>query len=86
MEEILADTSQASDAERHLASFTALDRDEWADFREKYTSTGVNKHLMDMIDTAAFFLVLETETRHYGNVSQIVRELSIIRIPICLCN
>eukprot|EP00800_Vazella_pourtalesii_P014939 TRINITY_DN3916_c0_g2_i2.p3 TRINITY_DN3916_c0_g2~~TRINITY_DN3916_c0_g2_i2.p3 ORF type:complete len:220 (-),score=55.47 TRINITY_DN3916_c0_g2_i2:1159-1818(-) len=68
MEEILADTRQASDAERHLASFTALDRDEWAEFREKYTSTGVNKQLMDTIDTAAFFLVLESEIRHYGNL------------------
>ncbi|KAI6658009.1 Carnitine O-palmitoyltransferase 1, liver isoform-like isoform X2 [Oopsacas minuta] len=68
MEEILSDTTPASDAEKHLASFTALDRDEWADFREKYATTGANKRYMDMIDTAAFFLVLDTETKHYGNL------------------
>ena len=66
---ILADTNLAKDAEIHLPAFTALDRDDWADFREKHTSFGINKASMDIIDTAAFIVILDTESRDYGDVS-----------------
>ena len=77
-EEILSDTHVAKDSERHLPAFTALDRDDWADFREKHTSTGINKRSMDAIDTAAFVVILDTESRHYGNVSSAIETLNYI--------
>ena len=69
-EEILSEENVASDADRFLPAFTALDRDEWAEFRDKYTATGLNKRTMDIIDTAAFFVVLDNESQGYGEVSK----------------
>ena len=65
---ILADNSPVSEAEAMLPSFTAGDREVWANFRDKYLSSGQNKENMRYIEECAFIVVLDPEERYLGEV------------------
>ncbi|XP_060933026.1 carnitine O-palmitoyltransferase 1, liver isoform isoform X1 [Limanda limanda] len=65
MERILADTSEPQEGEERLAALTAGERTPWANTREAFFSRGKNKHSLDAIEKAAFFVTLdETEQRY----------------------
>lgn len=51
----------ASHAETYLASLTAWNRTKWAEVRDEHFSSGVNKHSLDVIESAAFVLILNDE-------------------------
>ncbi len=53
------DTTEPDEGERHLAVMTASNRTTWAETRNKYFSRGVNKASLDVIEKAAFVLVLD---------------------------
>ena len=65
---ILADNSAVTEAEQKLPAFTAGDRDEWADFKEKHLSTGQNKENMEFIEKCAFVIILDPDERFLGKV------------------
>ena len=67
---ILADNSPVSEAERMLPSFTAGDREVWANFRAKYLSSGQNKENIHYIDDSAFIVVLDPEEKYLGKVTK----------------
>jgi carnitine O-palmitoyltransferase 1 len=50
-----------SDAQRHLPALTAANRTHWADTREKYLSTGLNRESLHVVESALVFLVLDEE-------------------------
>ena len=52
----------ASIHERGIAAFTAQGRISWAESREKYFSTGRNKLSLEMIESAVFVVVLDSDT------------------------
>lgn len=56
---ILDDPVEPSEGESHLAVMTAANRTTWAETRQKYFSKGVNKSSLDVIEKAAFVLVLD---------------------------
>jgi hypothetical protein len=69
-ERILQDTSSTpSKGEEKLAALTAWERVHWAKTRTEFFSKGVNKSSLDLIEKAAFVLVLDDEEYHYDPVS-----------------
>ncbi|KAI6650849.1 Carnitine O-palmitoyltransferase 1, liver isoform-like [Oopsacas minuta] len=71
---ILADDSPVRDADKMLPSFTAGDREVWADFREKYLSNGQNRKNMRYIDECAFVIVLDPEERYIGKIPTFIMD------------
>lgn len=65
IEKILQSTETSTHAESHLASLTAWNRTKWAEARENYFATGVNKTSLEVIESAAFVLVLDEEPFMY---------------------
>ncbi|XP_043256617.1 carnitine O-palmitoyltransferase 1, liver isoform isoform X3 [Colletes gigas] len=59
MQQILDDKSEPSDGEVKLAALTAGERTAWANARETYFAKGVNKASLDLIERAAFVVVLD---------------------------
>ncbi|XP_076640143.1 carnitine O-palmitoyltransferase whd isoform X1 [Colletes latitarsis] len=59
MQQILDDKSEPSDGEVKLAALTAGERTAWANARETYFAKGVNKASLDLIEKAAFVVVLD---------------------------
>ena len=45
-----------------MGAFTASDRTTWAEARNKYFNKGLNKESLDVIEKAAFVLVLDEES------------------------
>ncbi|XP_076172764.1 carnitine O-palmitoyltransferase whd isoform X2 [Ptiloglossa arizonensis] len=59
MQQILDDKSEPSDGEEKLAALTAGERPAWANAREEYFAKGVNKASLDLVEKAAFVVVLD---------------------------
>lgn len=55
---IVRSNNESSHAEKYLASLTAWNRTKWAETRNKYFSSGVNKTSLECIESSAFFLNL----------------------------
>ncbi|XP_037036694.1 carnitine O-palmitoyltransferase 1, liver isoform-like [Bradysia coprophila] len=56
----------ASKGEKYLGSLTAWDRTNWAIARETYFSTGINKASLQVVESAAMFLVLHDKPFEFG--------------------
>ncbi|CAG9802922.1 unnamed protein product [Chironomus riparius] len=65
-QEILELKPTASETEENLASLTAWNRTKWAEVRDKFFSSGINKNSLDAIETAAFVLSLDDEPYNYN--------------------
>ncbi|RWS22607.1 carnitine O-palmitoyltransferase 1: liver isoform-like protein, partial [Leptotrombidium deliense] len=59
LDKVVADESLALPGEEHLGALTATDRVTWAKVRQEYFAKGINKISLDIIEKAAFVLVLE---------------------------
>ncbi|XP_078041782.1 carnitine O-palmitoyltransferase whd isoform X2 [Augochlora pura] len=59
MQQILDDTSEPLVGEEKLAALTAGERTAWAIAREEYFAKGTNKISLDLIEKAAFIVVLD---------------------------
>ncbi|KAI4878105.1 hypothetical protein NFI96_027895, partial [Prochilodus magdalenae] len=65
MERIIADTSEPQPGEEKLAALTAGNRVPWACARDAYLRQGKNRHSLDAVEKAAFFVTLDdTEQGH----------------------
>ena len=68
---ILDDPTEVSDeAEAKLAVMTASERTTWANLREARFRHGINKASLDIIESAAFVLVLDDMEYNYDEVGQ----------------
>ena len=56
---ILNDPSTSDEGEAHLGALTASDRGTWAETRNRFFQSGLNKASLDVIEKAAFILVLD---------------------------
>ena len=70
LDEIVRDTTEPDFGEEHLAALTAGERTSWANTRETYFSTGINRTSLDAIEKAAFVLILDDEEYEVGIVSR----------------
>lgn len=61
LEWIVNSKEVASHAETYLASLTAWNRTKWAEVRDEYFSSGINKNSLEAIESAAFMLILNDE-------------------------
>ncbi|KAG5684908.1 hypothetical protein PVAND_014118 [Polypedilum vanderplanki] len=61
IEEILQLKPTTSSTEKHLPSLTAWNRTKWAEVRDKFFSTGINKESLEAIESAAFIIALDDE-------------------------
>ncbi|CAF0838513.1 unnamed protein product [Adineta ricciae] len=66
LDEILRDTTLPDNGEEHLAALTAGERPLWADARQKYFRSGVNRYSLEAIEKAAFVLILDDEDFEIG--------------------
>jgi len=74
---ILDDPTEVSDeAEAKLAVMTASERTTWANLREARFRHGINKTSLDIIEGAAFVLVLDDMEYNYDEVRQFLRQLN----------
>lgn len=48
--------------EEHLPAMTAANRDAWADFRDRFMSSGVTRASLEAIERSAFFVTLSDES------------------------
>lgn len=62
IKKILENEDKAHSGEEILPVLTATDRPVWAEARKKYFSDGVNKESLDLVEKAAFFVVLEDDS------------------------
>ncbi|XP_055951859.1 carnitine O-palmitoyltransferase 1, liver isoform-like isoform X1 [Argiope bruennichi] len=62
IEKILNDESPPQPGEEHLGALTAVERNVWAEAREKYFAKGLNKASLSTIEKAAFFVSLDEES------------------------
>jgi len=69
LDEIIRDSTLPSYGEEHLGALTAGERTLWAEARETYFSTGVNRTSLETIEKAAFVLILDDEEYEIGTVS-----------------
>jgi carnitine O-palmitoyltransferase 1 len=72
LQQIIDDDNKESvyPGEEHLPALTASDRTYWADVRNKFFSTGINKQYMNDIEKSPFFLNLDNsspEVSLYGD-------------------
>ncbi|KAL7029856.1 hypothetical protein ACKWTF_006398 [Chironomus riparius] len=66
LKEILESQQTTSSIEQNIASLTGWNRTKWAEVRDKYFATGINKNSLDVIETAAFVLSLDDEPYNYN--------------------
>lgn len=66
LDEIIRDETPPCPGEEHLAALTAGSRIPWAEAREKYFKSGVNRTSLEAIEKAAFVLVLDEEEHQMG--------------------
>ena len=82
---ILDDPTEVSDeAEAKLAVMTASERTTWANLREARFRHGINKASLDIIESAAFVLVLDDMEYNYDEVRQFLRMSQKIVPLICI--
>lgn len=65
-EHILNSKETSSRPEKHLASLTAWDRTKWAQTRDRFFSSGLNKKTLEIVESAAFFVALDEEPFTYS--------------------
>lgn len=65
-EHILSQNEKATRAENNLAALTAWDRTKWAQVREEYLMSGINKLSLFEIERAALFISLDEEPYVYS--------------------
>ncbi|CAF3398396.1 unnamed protein product [Rotaria sp. Silwood1] len=75
LDAIVRDATLPEYGEEHLGALTAGERTLWAEARQKYFSTGVNRSSLDAIEKSAFVLILDDEEYDIG-VLQSDRSLS----------
>lgn len=75
LECILAENSNSSESEKNLASLTAWSRTKWAEVREKFFKSGGNKISLDVIESAAFMLVLHDGPYEFDYLDMKKRDL-----------
>lgn len=75
LECILAEKSPTTESEKNLPSLTAWNRTKWAEVREKYFQSGINKNSLDAIESAAFVLVLHDEPYEFDLLNLEKRDL-----------
>jgi carnitine O-palmitoyltransferase 1 len=68
LDEIIRDSTPPAYGEEHLAALTAGERTLWAEAREVYFSTGVNRSSLEAIERSAFVLILDDEEYNIGTV------------------
>lgn len=68
MQSILNDNSLPCEGEEKLAVLTAGNRTDWARARQEFFSLGINKESLDIIETAAFVLILDDVVYEYKKV------------------
>lgn len=61
MDEIVRDATLPEQGEEHLAALTAGERTPWAEARERYFRSGINRSSLEAIEKAAFILILDDE-------------------------
>ncbi|CAF4203844.1 unnamed protein product, partial [Rotaria socialis] len=66
LDEIIRDSTPPAYGEEHLAALTAGERTLWAEARETYFRSGVNRFALEAIEKAAFVLVLDEEEFEVG--------------------
>lgn len=64
-----------SESEKNLASLTAWNRTKWAEVREKYFKSGINKNSLDAVENAAFVLILHDGPFEFDLLSLEKRDL-----------
>jgi len=69
LDEIIRDSTDPAYGEEHLAALTAGERTLWAEARQTYFSSGVNRTSLEAIEKAAFVLILDDEEYDIGTVS-----------------
>ncbi|XP_023225083.1 carnitine O-palmitoyltransferase 1, liver isoform-like [Centruroides sculpturatus] len=62
LEWILQDDYKSNYGEEHVGALTTTDRVTWARARKEYFSRGMNKISLDIIEKAAFFVILDEES------------------------
>jgi len=67
-ERILQDESEAELGEEKLAALTASDRPTWAKIRKEFFSKGTNRTSLNIIESAAFVVVLDDEEYNFDKV------------------
>lgn len=65
IQRILDNVSQPQKGETHLAALTAADRVTWAKARQEHFSKGVNRASLDVIEKAAFVVILAAENYEF---------------------
>ncbi|CAF0973925.1 unnamed protein product [Rotaria sp. Silwood1] len=66
LDEIIRDTTPPAYGEEHLAALTAGERPLWAEARETFFRSGVNRYSLEAIEKAAFVLILDDEDFDIG--------------------
>jgi carnitine O-palmitoyltransferase 1 len=69
LDEIIRDPTPPAIGEEHLAALTAGERPLWAEARETYFRSGVNRSSLEAIEKSAFVLILDEEEFEIGTVS-----------------
>ena len=69
---ILDDKTEVSEAEAKLAVMTASERTTWANLRDHSFRHGVNRTSLDIIESAAFVLVLDDYDYDYDEVRKVI--------------
>ncbi|CAF2342078.1 unnamed protein product [Rotaria sp. Silwood2] len=66
LDAIVRDTTSPDYGEKYLGALTAGERTLWAEARQTYFSTGVNRSSLEAIEKAAFVLILDDEEYDIG--------------------
>jgi hypothetical protein len=83
LDEIIRDTTPPADGEEHVAALTAGERPLWAEARETYFRTGVNRISLEAIEKAAFVLILDDVDYEIGTVNILKQNLLNLVFLFC---
>lgn len=61
IKQILNHANESDSVEKYIASLTSLNRTRWANLREEFFSSDINKLSLDIIESSAFVLALDEE-------------------------
>lgn len=73
IQQILDNQSTPSEGEEKLAALTAGERTVWAQSRQEHFSKGVNKASLDIIEKAAFVVILDDIPYEYDSVCYLIK-------------
>lgn len=89
IQQILDDQTAPQNGEEKLAALTAGDRVHWANTRRHFFSRGINKLSLDLIEKAAFVVVLDDvpyefdKVRNFTSLSLSLNE-SNLKVKVCV--